>query len=171
MARAKRKRTSDAGDAAKDAASLLETDEAAILAGMRPLPMIKVVGVSASGKSTLARRLREAGYDARPVSQEHSNVPTLWKQFGMPKALIYLNVSLEAQQERRPDVTWSKRDRTQEVERLADARENADLVIDTSTQSSDEVLEIALAYLKGKRFRKSGIALPALGETGAPGRM
>ena len=60
------------------------------------LPVIKVVGVSAGGKSTLVRLLRERGYDARAVSQEHSEVPTLWKQFEPPRVLIYLDTTLEA---------------------------------------------------------------------------
>ena len=49
------------------------------------LPLIKVVGISASGKSTLVKALRQRGYRARPVSQEHSNVPSLWQQFEEPE--------------------------------------------------------------------------------------
>lgn len=134
----------------------------------KPAALVKVVGVSAGGKSTLVRGLRAHGYDARPISQEHSGSPTLWKEFGMPQALIYLDVSLDAQRERRPDVTWSVADRTIEVKRLANARDAADLVIDTSAQTSSEVLKIALAYLQGKRLRKSATPLPPLGESGAP---
>ncbi len=81
------------------------------------LPVIKVVGVSASGKSTLVKGLRAAGYDARPVSQEHSNVPDLWKQFDFPKVLIYLDVTLAMQEKRRPDVEWSEAARSIEIER------------------------------------------------------
>jgi len=134
----------------------------------KPPSLVKVVGVSAAGKSTLARGLRAAGYDARPVSQEHSGAPTLWKEFGVPRALIYLDVTLEAQRSRRTDVTWSAAHRHEEVARLAHARNHADLVIDTSTQGSAEVLAIALAFLQGKRVRKSATPLPPLGETGAP---
>jgi hypothetical protein len=143
-------------------------DTAAEPAYIGPTALVKVVGVSAAGKSTLTRALRAEGYDARPVSQEHSGAPTLWKQFGVPRALIYLDVSLAAQRARRDDVTWSRENRDNEVARLADARAHADLVIDTSTQSSAEVLAIALAFLRGKRVRKSATALPPLGETGAP---
>ncbi len=87
----------------------------------KPLPIIKVVGMSAAGKSTLVGRLREVGYDARPVSQEHSNMPELWRHFGEPAVLIFLNVSLEGQQTRRPDVAWTPRWHQQESERLASA--------------------------------------------------
>ena len=54
---------------------------------VQKLPVIKVVGVSAGGKSTLVRALREHGYDARAVSQEHSHSATLWKQFDVPRVL------------------------------------------------------------------------------------
>src|SRR4051794_16737319 len=73
----------------------------------RPLPIIKVVGISGSGKSTLVAALRAQGYDARPVSQEHSQVPNLWQQFERSTYLIYLYASLEVQQRRRQDVTWT----------------------------------------------------------------
>ena len=132
------------------------------------LPVIKVVGVSASGKSTLVAGLRAAGYDAYPVSQEHSNVADLWKQFGMPRVLIYLDVSLEAQKERRPDVTWDAANRNTEVERLAHARDHADLQIDTSHNSAEQVRRIALAYLEGQRVRRADSALPPVSQTGAP---
>lgn len=132
------------------------------------LPQVKVVGISGSGKSTLVRALRAAGYEAKPVSQEHSGVPTLWKEMGVPRVLIYLDVSLAAQQARRQDVPWSEEARTVEVNRLADARANADLRIDTSGQAPHEVCAIALAWLKAQRIRHARAALPALGETGAP---
>ena len=64
-------------------------------------PLIKVVGVSASGKSTLVTSLREVGF-ARPVSQEHSDVAELWKQFGFPRVLIFLDNDLAGQRGRRP---------------------------------------------------------------------
>lgn len=134
----------------------------------KPLPQIKVVGVSGSGKSTLVRTLRAAGYDAKPVSQEHSGVPTLWKEMGLPRVLIYLDVSLAAQRARRQDVPWSDEARTIEVARLADARANADLRIDTSDQSPQEVSRIALAWLGAQKIVHSSAPLPLLGETGAP---
>lgn len=132
------------------------------------LPMIKVVGVSAGGKSTLVAGLRDAGYDAYPVSQEHSNVADLWKQFGSPRVLIYLDVSLKAQKERRPDVTWDAANRNTEIERLMHARDHADLQIDTSHNSAEQVRRIALAYLEGQRIRRADSALPPVGQTGAP---
>jgi hypothetical protein len=96
-----------------------------------PLPLIKIAGVSASGKSTLVRGLREAGYNARAVSQEHSHVPDLWRQFDRPHLLVYLNTELAVQQARRPDVSWTAAELAEERERLAHAQAHADLQINT----------------------------------------
>jgi RNase adaptor protein for sRNA GlmZ degradation len=131
------------------------------------LPLIKVVGVSGSGKSTLVRGLRNAGYHARPISQEHSNVPTLWQQFEQATLLIYLNVSLEGQRTRRPDVTWSHAARQDEVRRLIHAWEHADLRIDTTHLASKAVLEVALTFLENKRTRHAPGPLEAIPATGS----
>jgi GTPase SAR1 family protein len=132
-----------------------------------PLPIIKVVGMSASGKSTLVTRLRENGYDARPVSQEHSNVPDLWRQFAKPQWLIYLDASLELQQTRRPDVSWSPQWHRTEMLRLRHARAHADLLIDTSQMTSTEVADLAILFLTRQRVRSAPTALPPLGATGS----
>ncbi|MEZ4609658.1 MAG: hypothetical protein R2838_05315 [Caldilineaceae bacterium] len=87
--------------------------------------------MSASGKSTLVQALRVRGYNARPVSQEHSNVPDLWQQFDKPRVLILLDVTLDAQRQRRPDVTWT-RVAFHRVEPVASARSRADLQVNTS---------------------------------------
>ncbi len=134
----------------------------------RALPIIKVVGVSASGKSTLVAALRVAGYDARPVSQEHANVADLWRRPQPPKALIYLHVSLDAQRARRDDVSWSERAHADECLRLQHAREHADLVVDTSALAAATVLAIALAWLASHPVRHAASSLPPVGATGAP---
>lgn len=131
------------------------------------LPLIKVVGVSGSGKSTLVRGLRRAGYHARPISQEHSNVPTLWQQFEQATLLIYLNVSLEGQRTRRPDVTWSQTARQDEVRRLMHAWEHADLRIDTTHLSPASVLEVALTFLANQRIRNAPGPLEGIPATGS----
>jgi excinuclease UvrABC ATPase subunit len=132
----------------------------------RPLPVIKVVGISGSGKSTLVRALRAQGYDARPVSQEHSNVPTLWQQFDHPTYLIYLNAALEDQQARRQDVTWSADAHLEEVRRLSHAREHADLRIDTAGLNPAGVLNVAISYLIQRGVRRADHALDPLPPTG-----
>ncbi|MCB0062014.1 MAG: hypothetical protein KDE19_07860 [Caldilineaceae bacterium] len=131
------------------------------------LPLIKVVGISAGGKSTLVRALRQRGYQARPVSQEHSNVPTLWEQFDRPRLLLYLDIDLETQRARRPDVTWNKEWLVEERERLAHARDHADLIIDARHQSPEAVLQIALTFLQNKQIRHAPEPLPPIAPTGS----
>ena len=139
-----------------------------------PLPTIKVVGMSASGKSTLVAGLRAAGYDARPVSQEHSNVPDLWRRFDAadetdyrpPLWLIYLDVDLEGQRSRRPDVSWSAKWWRTEQARLHHARAHADLRIDTSAMSPEQVLDLALLFLRERGVAHADHPLPPVAPTG-----
>lgn len=135
------------------------------------LPVIKIVGMSASGKSTLVKGLRAAGYNARPVSQEHSNVPELWRQFDAldydkPVWLIYLDVSLDGQRARRPDVSWSAKWWRTEQARLHHARAHADLRIDTTEMSPQQVLELALLFLQRHDVDHAGQPLPPVAPTG-----
>jgi hypothetical protein len=134
------------------------------------LPVIKVVGLSGSGKSTLVQGLREAGYMARPVSQEHSSVPDLWAQFDRTAVLIYLSVSLEEQVRRRPEVSWTAAAWEEEEARLAHAKEHADLRIDTSALNAKQVLLLALVYLRYHRLAHSPTPLPPLPATGSADR-
>lgn len=131
------------------------------------LPLIKVVGISASGKSTLVKALRQRGYHARPVSQEHSNVADLWQQFERPRLLIYLDVDLATQEQRRPDVTWDKQWLQEETARLEHARGHANLMINTAGQSAEQVFQIALTYLQQEAIRHADEPLPPLAATGS----
>ena len=80
--------------------------------------LVKIVGVSAAGKSTLVEGLRQFGYNARPVAQEHSEVPDMWQRIRPPNWLIFLDADLPAQGERRPDVSWSERWRRTELQEI-----------------------------------------------------
>lgn len=132
-----------------------------------PLPVIKVVGISASGKSTLVKQLRHAGYDARPVSQEHSSVADLWQQFEPPAILIYLDVDLATQRQRRPEVTWEAALLRLEQARLRHAWEHADLKINTATLPAAVVAKIALTFLAQEGIRHAAAGLPPLRATGS----
>lgn len=131
------------------------------------LPLIKVVGISASGKSTLVKNLRRAGYNARPVSQEHSHVPSLWQQFDRTSVLIYLDIDLEGQRQRRPDVTWEAAALLNEQERLMHAREHADLKINTTNTEAETVLKVAVAFLQNQRVRHANEPLAPIAATGS----
>jgi RNase adaptor protein for sRNA GlmZ degradation len=132
-----------------------------------PLPLIKVVGVSGSGKSTLVRGLREAGYDARPVSQEHSHIADLWQQFDPPRILLYLEADLACQQHRRPDVAWTAEHLQEERIRLAHAFEHADLALNTARLDAPTLLKIVQAFLAARQVRRHNQPLPPLPATGS----
>jgi len=115
--------------------------------GVEERPLIAVVGPCAAGKSTLVSALREQGYNAREIKQEHSYVETMWQRFTRPDLLIYLSVSQEVAGRRRAaeaDAAWW--DRLEQ--RLQHARQHADLHIDTDRLSPEEILEKALSFLE-----------------------
>lgn len=130
------------------------------------LPLIKVVGVSAAGKSTLVEALRRLGYDARPASQEHSQIPDMWRRIRPPTVLIYLDADVETQRRRRPDVSWDEAWLAVERERLAHARAHADLYIDTRDKSKEQVLARVLAFLQAQGIAHADHPLPPLPRTG-----
>jgi deoxyadenosine/deoxycytidine kinase len=108
--------------------------------------VIGVVGPCAAGKSTLAARLAPHGYPLRHIAQEHSFVPDMWQRITRPDVLIYLDVSYEEAQRRRPQAC-SAADYAEQVHRLRHAREHADLVLDTDYLTPDEVEVQVLAFL------------------------
>jgi len=134
---------------------------------LNQLPLIKVVGISASGKSTLVTKLRQAGYNARPVSQEHSHITELWRQFEPPSLLIYLETTLEAQRLRRPDVTWEAAYLQTERMRLAHARDHADLRINTAALTPDTVWQIVKVFIQQQRIQHADQPLAPLAATGS----
>jgi CheY-like chemotaxis protein len=113
-------------------------------------PLIGVVGPCTAGKSLLVQALRERGYNAREVAQEHSYVPEMWQLITQPDLLIYLDVTWEvARQRRRIDTTAAWWDEL--ARRLRHARQHADLHINTDELTPQEVLESALVFLTGER--------------------
>jgi len=111
---------------------------------------ISVVGVCGSGKSTLVDALLRLGYDARQINQEHSYVRDLWRRRGSPDVLVYLAASDDTVSNRLgrslyPHVLERQR------QRLACARRNCDIYVDTDGKSPDEVLTVVLAELESRR--------------------
>ena len=109
--------------------------------------LVGVVGPCSSGKSTLARALREMGYRVKEIMQEHCSAPDMWQRLSQPDVLIYLDVS-EAEAARReglstPSSWW----RDEREVRLAHARVHCDLYLDTSQLTPDEVLDSVTAFL------------------------
>jgi hypothetical protein len=111
-----------------------------------PHQRIVVVGPCASGKSVLVEALREHGYNAYSSAQEHSYVKTMWKMTN-PSHLIYLDVDIATIHQRRR-VSWDQNYLDEENTRLAHARQNADLVINTISLTTAEVAQQALTFLE-----------------------
>jgi hypothetical protein len=113
---------------------------------------IKVVGPCASGKSSLAVRLRALGYEAGSAAQDHSYVPDMWQRLNPPDLLVYLDVSLaEARRRGRLGMGWDQEYRDRQNERLRHARAHCDLYLSTDGLSEEEVLERVVEFLEGHR--------------------
>lgn len=104
--------------------------------------MIVVVGVCASGKSTLVKGLNELGYRSCSVAQEHSGIPQLWLRKA-PDFLVVLDSSLEIIKKRRLVYWGEKRLKLQRL-RLANARRFCNLYLCTDELNPKQVLNIVL---------------------------
>ena len=120
-----------------------------MIADDQPALRVAVVGACAAGKSTLVSALCAAGYEARHVAQEHSYVPAMWQRISQPDTLIYLDAEYEVIVARRPGLSFRPADLDEQKRRLAHARENCDLYIDTSDLTPAEVQERSLTFLEG----------------------
>lgn len=107
-------------------------------------PLIAIVGVCAAGKSTLAAGLRNRGYNARGILQEHSYVPTMWQKITRPDILIYLDASLDNVRLRRNDPGFPAELYEQELIRLHHARAHCHFFINTDYLTPAEVLAAAV---------------------------
>jgi hypothetical protein len=113
---------------------------------------VKVVGPCGSGKSSLAVRLRELGFDARSAAQDHSYVPDMWRRFNPPDVLVYLDVSLGTAQERgRIGTGWDQTYLDEQRRRLRHARAHCDLYLHTDGLGEEDVLVEVLGFLKTLR--------------------
>ena len=115
----------------------------------KPPLRVAVVGACAAGKSTLVSALRQHGFEARHVAQEHSYVPAMWQRIGRPDVLIYLDVSYETIGSRRPALDFSQADLAEQNRRLAHAREHCDLFVDTNGLEPADIQERCLSFLEG----------------------
>lgn len=102
----------------------------------RPVRVV-VVGVCASGKTTLVQNLRSWGIDAVSVAQEHSNVAQLWRH-PEPDYLVYLEAGLEAIRYRRP-VGWGGARLRLQRQRLEHARRHCWFYLRTDGLNEEQV--------------------------------
>lgn len=109
--------------------------------------LIGVVGPCAAGKSTLITGLRQQGYSARHIAQEHSYVPDMWKRLTNPDILIYLDVSYALTKQRR-HMDWTQSEYNIQVDRLRHARQNTDYYLNTDELTPEQVLSEVIQFLK-----------------------
>jgi nicotinamide riboside kinase len=110
---------------------------------------IKVVGPCASGKSVLAARLRDLGYDASTAAQDHSYVRDMWQRINPPDVLIYLDVTVDAIRQRgRTGMGWGEEYLGQQRYRLRHARAHCDLYLLTDGMTEEMVLARVLGFLR-----------------------
>jgi deoxyadenosine/deoxycytidine kinase len=108
--------------------------------------LVGVVGVCASGKSTLVEGLTARGYTVRHIAQEHSYVKDMWKRITNPDLLIFLDATFMTTLARR-NMDWTEKEYSEQQRRLSHARANADFYIDTSQLSPDDVLEKVIFFI------------------------
>ena len=92
------------------------------------------------------------GYDAHVTAQEHSGSPTLWSR-QCPDVLIALRADLESVRLRRRDPRWRVDVWKAQQDRLVDAYDNADLIIETSHRSTGDVVDEVLQFLEERITR------------------
>jgi nicotinamide riboside kinase len=109
---------------------------------------VTIVGPCAAGKTTLVSRLRALGHDAHACAQEHSGVPYLW-QLSEPDLLLFLDAAREAIGNRR-GYNWPAALHAAQQARLAHARARADLYLDTSALTPDEVATQAARFITAR---------------------
>lgn len=102
--------------------------------------LIGVVGVCASGKSTLIKGLTACGFHCRHIAQEHSYVQDMWQRLTRPDILIFLHVSFEKTRARKP-LNWTIEDYQDQLARLRHANEHAQIHIQTDPLSPQELVE------------------------------
>lgn len=102
-------------------------------------PLILIVGVCASGKTTLSTGLRERGYNARSLAQEHSVSPRFWMRRN-PDFLILLDCAYATIQ-RRKQVSWGLERYYTQKKILAHAREHADAIVVTDNFTPDQLID------------------------------
>lgn len=106
----------------------------------RVQPLIGIVGVCASGKTTLLAQLQQLGYSCRHIAQEHSYVQNMWQRLTNPDILVYLDASYAITLVRR-NLNWTLQEYAQQVERLAHARANADILVETDDLTPEQVCQ------------------------------
>jgi len=108
-------------------------------------PLIGLVGVCASGKSTITSNLRALGIRAKPIAQEHSYVADMWQRITHPEILVFLDASY-AETITRKRLNWTEVEYQEQHRRLAHARRCANLYIFTDGLTPAEVIQQIILF-------------------------
>lgn len=114
---------------------------------------VVVTGVCASGKTTLVKSLQSLGIDAYHVAQEHSVIRQLWNK-KHPDLLVFLDAKLVTIRQRRI-VPWGEDRLVAQHGRLVNAREHADLYLQTDDLSRDDVVQQVLECIRRNKHAKT----------------
>lgn len=118
---------------------------------MQNKPLILIVGVCASGKTTLSGGLQKLGYNASSFAQEHSVTPFVWRR-KEPDFLIYLICEYETIK-RRKTINWDHAEYLRQIQWLSDAYDHADLVVRTDPFVPEELINHVDYLLKRRTLR------------------
>lgn len=113
---------------------------------MKHGPLIVIVGVCASGKTTLSSGLRHLGYRVRSFAQEHSVSGRLWQRLE-PDFLIILDCHYETVQ-RRKQISWGMERYEGQLKLLSHAREHADLIVRTDNFTPEQLVDFVHGQLQ-----------------------
>lgn len=125
---------------------------------MKQMPLIVVVGVCASGKTTLLIGLRELGYRVRSFAQEHSVSSTTWRRL-KPDFLILLNCRFKTVQARKR-ISWGPARLLEQNTLLADARQSADLIVETDDFTPQQLVTHVHRELQKRGIQRRREVLP-----------
>ncbi len=130
---------------------------------------IAVVGPCSAGKSTLTRRLRRLGYEARHCTQEHSYVPDMWRRISRPIWLVYLDADFATVARRRLPFGFGPQHLEEQHRRLAHAREHCDLYLRTDALTPEQVVQKVLDFLESATAAGQGAGTDPHGHPSSPG--
>ena len=114
--------------------------------------IIGIVGPCSAGKTSLVDGLKELGFNARHIAQEHSYVPYMWQRISQPDILIFLDVSFPVSQKRR-SLNWNYSDFEEQQKRLAHARLHANLIINTNDLTIAEILTAVMDFIRSGKYQ------------------
>lgn len=114
-------------------------------------PLVGIVGVCTSGKSTLITGLMKHGINTRHIAQEHSYVKDMWKRITNPDILIFLDASFPVTLSRR-EFNWVEEDWAEQQRRLLHAREHADFYVNTDQLNAAQVLKLVINFLENPKI-------------------